>query len=146
MTTVATAVRMLGEARTIAVVGMSSNPGKAAHAVPAALLAAGWHVIPVNPNADTVLGLRAFDRLDEIDEPVDLVDVFRPSRDTPEVARQAVAIGAGGVWLQLGIVSAEALAIAEEAGLDYVEDLCINVVRCEWRLTPPSRRQHRQAS
>ncbi|MDQ2960858.1 MAG: CoA-binding protein [Candidatus Dormibacteraeota bacterium] len=132
------AVRMLGAARTIAVVGMSANPAKAAHRVPAELVAAGWHVIPVNPNADTVLGLHAYDRLDEIDEHVDLVDVFRPARDAPEVTRQAVAIGAGGVWLQLGIVSAEARAIAEGAGLDYVENICINVVRQVWRVTPPS--------
>ena len=134
------AARLLRRARTIAIVGMSATPGKAAHDVPAALVAAGWRVIPVNPNAASVLELHAYDRLDEVDELVDIVDVFRPAAEAAGIARQAVAIGARAVWLQLGIVSAEARAIAAAAGIAYVEDTCINVVRRVHHVTPPRAR------
>jgi predicted CoA-binding protein len=87
----------------------------------------GYRVIPVNPHADVLLGEKVYRRLEDIPEPIDLVNVFRPSREAPEVARQAVAVGAKGVWLQLGISSEEARRIAEEAGLDYVENRCIAV-------------------
>ena len=129
--------RILRAAQTIAIVGMSATPHKDAHRVPAALLRAGWHVIPVNPTAESVLGLRALDRLDEVTEQVDIVDVFRPAEDAREIARQAVAIGAGCLWLQLGIVSAEARSIAERAGMAYIEDTCIDVVRRLGAITPP---------
>lgn len=122
------ATRVLAAADTIAVVGLSRHPHKAAHAVPARLQAAGFRIIPVHPVADELLGMKAYRRLTDIEEPLDLVDVFRPAREAPEIARQAVAIGAKALWLQLGIVSAEARAIAEEAGLDYVEDRCTAVV------------------
>jgi predicted CoA-binding protein len=120
---------ILDQANTIAVVGLSRHPEKTAHAVPAALQAAGFRVIPVNPHADELLGERAFARLDEVTEPVDVVEVFRPSEEAPEIARQAVAIGARALWLQQGLRSAEARAIAESAGLDYVEDRCMAVER-----------------
>jgi predicted CoA-binding protein len=126
---VRTAAEILAESRTIAVVGASRDPGKTAHAVPRQILRHGWHVIPVNPYADEIWGQRCYRTLAEIPEPVDLVNVFRPSADTPEVARQAVAIGAKALWLQQDIVSAEARAIAEAGGLDYVEDHCIAVER-----------------
>lgn len=128
--------RVLRAARTIAVVGMSATPHKDAHRVPGALVRAGWHVIPINPNTDSVLGLAALDRLDEVTEHVDVVDVFRPAENAPGIARQAVAIGAGCLWLQLGIVSAEARAIAEAAGMTYIEDTCIDVVRRLGAITP----------
>jgi predicted CoA-binding protein len=132
-----TPAEVLRSARTIAVVGMSATPHKAAHRVPAALLRAGWHLIPVNPATDSVLGIPARDSLDEVTEPVDIVDVFRPSAEAADVARQAVAIGARCLWLQLGIVSAQARAIAEAAGLTYIEDTCIDVVRREAGISPP---------
>lgn len=115
---------ILEGARTVAVVGCSTDSGKAAHRIPAQLQAAGYRVIPVHPEAGEILGERAYRTLGEIPEPVDLVDVFRPSQEAPEVARQAVAIGAGALWLQLGIRSPEARLIAEDAGLAYVENRC----------------------
>jgi len=124
-----TAAQILAESRTIAVVGASRNPDKVAHTVPRQILRHGWHVIPVNPFADEIWGQTCYHSLADIPEPVDLVNVFRPSADTPPVARAAVAIGAKALWLQQGIASAEARAIAEAAALDYVEDHCIAVER-----------------
>ena len=93
------------------------------------LLGAGYRVIPVRPrDCDEVLGVPCVASLAEIDEPIDLVDVFRRPEYTPEIAREAVAVGAKALWLQLGIVSPEARAIAEEAGMDYVEDACTAIV------------------
>ncbi|GHF74023.1 hypothetical protein FHX82_002077 [Amycolatopsis bartoniae] len=129
------AERALAAANTIAVVGLSRNPAKAAHSVPANLQAAGFRVIPVHPSADVLLGERVYRSLADIPEPVDLVDVFRPATEAPEIARQAVAIGAKTLWLQQGIVSPEARRIAEEAGLTYVEDRCTAVVRALGRIT-----------
>ncbi|MDW5328757.1 CoA-binding protein [Plantactinospora sp. KLBMP9567] len=121
--------QILAEARVIAVVGASRDPGKPAHSVPALMQRYGWRIIPVNPKADELFGERVYRSLAEIPHPVDLVDVFRPAEDAVEVVREAVAIGAPAVWLQLGIVSTEARRIAEEAGIDYVEDRCLAVER-----------------
>jgi uncharacterized protein len=126
---VRTPEQILRDFTTIAVVGASRYPEKEAHAVPLQMLRHGWRVIPVNPHATEIWGRRCYPTLADIPEPVELVDVFRPSEDTPEVARQAVAIGARALWLQQGIASAEARKIAEDAGLDYVEDHCIAVER-----------------
>ena len=93
------------------------------------LLRAGYRVIPVRPVGPAeILGQRRVASLAEIEEPIDLVDVFRRSEFCPDVARQAVAVGAGALWLQLGVVSAEAHAIAEAAGQYYVEDECTAIV------------------
>lgn len=127
--------QILEESVTIAVVGASRDPGKPAHSVPAQLLRHGWRVIPVNPYSDELWEQRAYPVLAEIPEPVDLVNVFRPATEAADVVREAVEIGARAVWLQLGIVSPEARAIAEEAGIDYVEDQCIAVVRASAGLT-----------
>jgi predicted CoA-binding protein len=121
--------RILEDFDTFAVVGLSSDPTKAAHSVPAAMKAYGWHMIPVNPHADRLLGQPVYRRLADIPEPVDVVNVFRPSAVAADVTRQAVEIGAKAVWLQLGIISAEARRIAAEAGLLFVEDRCIAVER-----------------
>ncbi|MGV9709472.1 CoA-binding protein [Gordonia sp. NPDC003424] len=110
---------------TITVVGASANPSKAANEVPAYMAKHGWRIIPVNPHADEIVGEKVYRTLADIPEQVGLVDVFRPSADTAEVARQAVAAGASALWLQLGITSPEAKAIAEDAGLLYVEDRCL---------------------
>lgn len=128
---------ILEAAHTIAVVGMSANPNKAAFAIPAGLQSAGFRVIPVNPTADEILGEKAFATLEDIPEPVDVVEVFRPAQEAPAIARSAVAIGAKALWLQKGIVSGEARAIAEDAGLAYVEDLCMGVERSRYRITKP---------
>ena len=121
--------QILAEARTIAVVGASPKPWRPSNQVMRYLLEAGYRVIPVRPrDCDEVLGVPCVASLAEISEPIDLVDVFRRPEFTPQVAREAVAAGAGALWLQSGIVSAEARAIAEEAGLDYVENACTKVV------------------
>ena len=111
--------------QTITVVGASSIPEKAAHTVPAYMQQHGWRIIPVNPHEDEILGQKVYRKLADVPEQVGLVDVFRPSGQTPDIARQAVAAGASALWLQLGIVSAEARAIAADAGLLYVEDRCL---------------------
>jgi predicted CoA-binding protein len=119
--------QILASYGTIAVVGASRDPRKAAHSVPAHMQRNGWRIIPINPHADEILGERVYRSLADVPEPVGLVNVFRPARETPEVARRAVAVGATALWLQLGIASAAARSTAEEAGLLYVEDRCILV-------------------
>ena len=121
--------------RTIAVVGMSTNPDKPAHNVPLELKEAGFRIIPVNPSAEEILGQRSYASLREIEEPIDVVDVFRPSEEARDVARQAVEVGAKALWLQLGIRSYEARSIAEAAGMDYVEDRCMAIERRRYDIT-----------
>lgn len=120
---------ILATAGTIAVVGASRDPAKSAHSIPRAMQAHGYRIIPVNPFADELFGEHVYRTLAEIPEHIDIVDVFRPGDQAAEVARQAVAIGAGAVWLQEGIVSSAARDLVEGAGIDYVEDLCIAVAR-----------------
>jgi uncharacterized protein len=110
---------------TITVVGASADDAKAAHTVPAHMQRNGWRIIPVNPHADQILGEPVYRTLADVPEQVGLVDVFRPSDQTAEIARQAVAAGATALWLQLGIASQQARSIAEAAGLLYVEDRCL---------------------
>ncbi len=130
--------RILTRYDTITVVGASRSPVKAAHSVPAHMQRHGWRIIPVNPYADRLLGERAYRTLADIPEQVGLVDVFRPSPQTPDIARQAVAAGATALWLQLGIASAEARAIAEDVGLLYVEDRCLVIEQRRLGLEAPS--------
>ena len=120
---------ILSEARTIALVGASPRPERPSNSVMRYLLDAGYRVIPVRPvGPSEILGRPRVASLAEIDEPIDLVDVFRRSEFCPGVAEEAVAAGARALWLQLGVVSGEARAIAEAAGLDYVEDECTAIV------------------
>ena len=121
--------QILRETRTIALVGASPNPAKPSHGVMRYLLAQGYNVIPVRPlDCDEVLGIPCVATLAEIDEPIDLVDVFRREEHAPEHAREAVEAGAKAYWLQLGLRSPEARRICEDAGLDYVEDACTAIV------------------
>ncbi len=129
------AQQILAEANVIAVVGASRDAFKPAHTVPLQMLRHGWRIIPVNPFVDEVFGVPTVPTLADISEPVDLVDVFRPARDAVEVVQQAIAIKAPAVWLQSGIVSAEARRLAEAAGIDYVEDRCIAVERARANLS-----------
>ena len=133
----ATVERILTTYGTISVVGASRSPAKAAHSVPAHMQQHGWRIIPVNPYAEEILGERAYRTLADIGEQVGLVDVFRPARSAPDIARQAVAVGATALWLQLGIASPEARRIAEDAGLLYVEDRCLIIERRKLGLTAP---------
>ncbi len=133
----ATVERILRTYATITVVGASNAPSKPAHYVPAHMRQHGWRIIPVNPHADVILEARVYRTLADIPEPVGLVDVFRPSEATPDIARQAVAAGATALWLQLGITSDEARAIATDAGLLYVEDRCLIVEQRRLGLDAP---------
>ena len=122
---------MLGDVRTIAVVGLSSRPGRPSFEVGRYLQEHGYRIVPVNPNETEVFGEPAYASLLDVpdDVTVDVVDVFRRPEYTPEVARQAVAVGAKVLWLQEGIVSEEAQAIAEAGGLDVIMGICIMKVR-----------------
>jgi uncharacterized protein len=118
---------VLGQARRIAVVGASSDPGRPSFGVFRYLLLNGYECVPVNPNERDVLGQPAFRSLAEAFEatgPFDIVDVFRRSELCPAHAREAVAIGAGCLWLQLGVVNWEAARIAAAGGLSVVMDRC----------------------
>ncbi len=122
-------VQILAEAKTIALVGASPKPDRPSHGVMRYLLAQGYRVIPVRPrDCDQVLDVSCVRALAEIDEPIDLVDVFRRVESCPEVAQEAVEAGAGALWLQLGLVSPDARRIATEAGVDYVENQCTAIV------------------
>jgi predicted CoA-binding protein len=126
---VRTPAEILRDARTIAVVGASPRPNRPSHGVMRYLLEHGYRVIPVRPrDCDEVLGVPCVASLAEIGEPVDLVDVFRRPEFCADVAREAVAAGAGALWLQLGLVSPEARRIALGGGLDYVENECTAIV------------------
>ena len=130
---------ILASARTIAVVGASRDPGKAGGSVPAGLQRRGFRIIPINPYAETLFGEKVYRSLRDVPEKIDIVDVFRPAADAPAVARDAAAIGAKALWLQLDIRSEEARRVAETAGMDYVEDECTAVVASLYRIrqTPP---------
>jgi len=121
--------QILRESQTIAMVGASPNPNRPSHGVMRYLLGQGYRVIPVRPlDCDEVLGIPCVATLADIDEPIDLVDVFRREEAAPQHAREAVEAGAKAFWLQLDLYSPEARRIVTEAGLDYVEDECTAVV------------------
>ena len=121
--------QILREAKTIAMVGASPNPDRPSHGVMRYLLAHGYNVIPVRPlDTDHVLGVPVVASLEEIDGPIDLVDVFRQEEAAPGHAHEAVEAGAKAFWLQLGLRSPEGRRIVTEAGLDYVEDACTAIV------------------
>jgi len=125
---------ILADTSTIALVGASPNPARPSHAVMRYLLEQGFRVIPVRPAVREVLGVPCVASLGELEEPIDLVDVFRRADACPGVARDAVEIGAKALWLQLGLVSGTARAIATTGGLEYVEDECTAIVHRRVRL------------
>ena len=129
---------VLAGARIIAVVGASRDPNKPGGSVPAGLQHRGFRIIPINPFADTLFGERVYRSLLDVPEKIDLVDVFRPSVDAPDIARQAVEVGARALWLQLDIRSTEARRIAEDAGLEFVEDECTGVIASLYRIQKPA--------
>jgi uncharacterized protein len=122
---------LLGEAKVVAVVGISSKPWRPSYEVASYLQEHGYRIVPVNPNEQEVLGEQVYASLLDIPEQihVDVVDVFRRAEHTPEVARDAVAIGARVLWLQEGIVSEEAARIASDGGLEVIMGVCIMKVR-----------------
>lgn len=127
---------ILTNARTIAVVGASSNPARPSHGITKRLMALGYRVFPVNPGETEVLGAKAYASLAEVPEPIDIVDVFRRPEHTPPIAEEAVKVGAKVLWLQLGVSNAEAEAIAARGGLSVVSDECIAVVHARLRISP----------
>jgi predicted CoA-binding protein len=131
-----TLLRIYRETRTIAVVGASADETKAAHRIPEYLQRQGYRIRPVNPRGGTLLGEPVATSLADVDGPVDVVDVFRPAAEAVDIARQAVAIGAKVLWLQLGITSDEARRVAEDAGLTVVMDRCMGASHRELGLGP----------
>jgi uncharacterized protein len=119
--------RLVREGRTVAVVGLSDRPGRPSHGVARYLRRSGLRILPVNPRLSEWEGLAAYASLADVPEHVDIVDVFRRPEHVPALAREAVEIGAGALWLQLGVVSPEGAKIATEGGLDVVMDRCLAV-------------------
>lgn len=119
--------QILTDAKVIAMVGASSDPSKASHGMMRRMLAAGYEVIPVNPNETEVLGHKAYASLRDVLKKVDIVDVFRRAEATPPIADEAVAVGAKVLWLQLGIRNEDAATRAEAGGLTVIMDNCIGV-------------------
>src|SRR5205823_10072730 len=117
--------RLLVDAKTIAIVGASSNPEKPSHGIMKRLLAAGYHVIPVNPRETEVLDQKSYPSLDAISEPVDIVDVFRRAEDTPPIADESAKMGSKVIWLKTGINNEATAARAKAAGLVVVMNRCI---------------------
>ena len=120
-------VKILEESKVIAVVGASRNPSKAAHTIPKYLKEHGYKIIPVNPMAETLLEEKVYPSLTKIPVQVDIVDIFRPSEDTPKVVEEAVKLKPKLIWLQLGIVNEKAKEIAEKNGIPFVMDKCMKI-------------------
>lgn len=118
---------ILREAKTIAVVGLSSNPRRPSHEVAKYLQSVGYRIIPVNPNETEVLGEKAYVRLEEVLESIDIVDVFRRPEEVSSVADAAIAVRPKVLWMQLGIAHAQAAEKARAAGLIVIEDACLLV-------------------
>jgi predicted CoA-binding protein len=119
--------QLLLDTQTIAVVGLSDDPSKTSHMVSEAMQSKGYRIVPVNPNATSILGETSYPSLKDIPFPVDVVNVFRRPEHTPPIAEEAVAIGAKALWLQLGIANEDAARIATEGGLRIIMDRCIKV-------------------
>jgi uncharacterized protein len=128
--------QILAYTRRVAIVGLSNDPWRASHGVAMALLDRGYDVVPVNPTIDEALGMPSYPSLSAVPGTVDLVDVFRRPEHIPAVAREAVDIGAKALWLQSGLHSTEARGIAESAGMDFVENLCLKVEIARHRSLP----------
>ena len=118
---------ILSSSKTIAVVGMSPNPARPSNEVARYLMASGYTVIPVNPGQREILGLKCYPTLDAIEQPVDIVDVFRNSADVLPIAQAAIRICAKCLWLQLGVINAEAANLASDSGLKVVIDRCTKI-------------------
>lgn len=123
-------------AEAIAVVGATPNPEKAGNSIPRYLQSQGYRIIPVTPAHNEVFGVRAYPSLADVDVPVDVVNVFRPAAEAPQIVTDSIPLGADVVWLQLGIVSEEAAAIGEQAGLTVIMDRCMGATHRALGLGP----------
>jgi uncharacterized protein len=128
--------RIYSETRTIAVVGASTDPDKAGHEIPRYLQTQGYRILPVTPREGQIFGEWTYPSLRDIGVPIDAVNVFRPPEEAEGIARDAVAVGAKVLWYQQGTESAEAVAIAEEAGLNVVWGRCMGTVHGQLGLGP----------
>jgi predicted CoA-binding protein len=120
-------LEILKKYKTIAVMGLSSNPGRPSYGVTEYMQSAGYRIIPVNPKETEVLGEKSYARLEDVREKIEIVDVFRQAENVPAVVESAIRVGANVVWMQLGIEHAAAAERARAAGLIVVEDACILV-------------------
>jgi hypothetical protein len=136
---------VLSSTRTIALVGASPNPERASHAVMHYMLDRGYRVIPVNPNVKEVLGQKTVASLKDIQEPVDMVDVFRRSEAAGPLCDEAIAIGAKSLWLQLGVINEEGAKRAEAAGLKVIMDRCPAIDMPRLGLGPPNPHKPKRA-
>ncbi|HLS23947.1 MAG TPA: CoA-binding protein [Pseudogracilibacillus sp.] len=118
---------ILDEAKTIAVVGLSDNPERTSYEISKAMQEAGYKIIPVNPMVDTVLGEKAYDSLLDIEEDIDIINVFRRSVFLPEIAAQAIQTNCKVFWAQQGVVNEEAYHLLKENNFTVIMDLCIKV-------------------
>lgn len=118
---------LLSSSKRIAVVGLSDKPNRTSYQVASYMQQAGYEIIPVNPNIEQALGVKAYRSLEEIEGEIDIVNIFRRSSDTFEIAEEAVKVGAKAVWLQLGISNDQAYQVAHDAGLYVVMNSCIKV-------------------
>jgi predicted CoA-binding protein len=129
-------VRIYADTKVIAVVGASDDRSKPAGNIPAYLQSQGYRIIPVNPTRDTVLGERSYASLTDVDEPVDVVDVFRPAPEGADIARQAAQIGAKVIWFQPGTQSGDASRVAHDAGLTVISRICMGATHGTLGLGP----------
>jgi len=120
-------LRILNKYKNIAMVGLSANPYRPSHFAAIYMIAEGYNIIPVNPMSKEILGRKCYPSLRDIPEPVEIVDVFRNSKDVPPVAEEAIEIGAQVLWLQLGVINQEAALKAQQAGLEVVMDRCVKI-------------------
>ena len=118
-------IRQILSLKKVTVVGMSQNPGKAAHGVPRYLSENGYDITPVNPNADEILGKKCFDEISQVEEKIDIVDVFRPSDQVLLVVKEAIKKNPKVIWLQEGIHNVEAEELARDAGIEVVFNRCM---------------------
>jgi predicted CoA-binding protein len=125
---------ILEKPKRIAVIGISDRTDRASYQVSAYMQQQGYEILPINPRLDTVLGIKAYKSLEDIEGPIDIVNVFRRSEETPPVAEAAVKAGAKVLWLQLGIRNEEAYKIAIHGGLNVIMDRCIKVDHAQLRI------------
>jgi hypothetical protein len=119
--------KILEEAKVIAIVGASDKPHRDSYHIMEFLIGAGYNVIPVNPAYKEILGKKCYPDLRQIDENIDIVDVFRRSEELLPIVQEAIMVGAGTIWMQLGVVNEKAAAIAGKAGLNVVMNRCIKI-------------------
>lgn len=115
----------LNQSKTIAIVGLSEKPERYSNQVGKYLMDHGFKIIPVNPNVDSVFGLKSYKNLSEIKEPVDIVDIFRKSEFIEPIVNEAIKIGAKTIWMQEGVVNEKAAQIARDAGLNVIMNMCL---------------------